>query len=155
MNSGDSQTPFVLLAEDNADDQLLIRYAFKKAGMPNRYFIVTNGQEAIDWLSKVIVPENTATHPFPGLIVLDMRMPRMGGLEVLEWIRDRPQFREIPVVMMSNVSDPKSIGRALNLGARNYFLKPGDFGLLFDFITELNALEAMKARAHQLLPRSP
>lgn len=137
-------SPFVLIAEDNPDDRLLLDYAFRSARLPNKYHIVSNGAEAITWLEQAQESENLL-FPRPELIVLDIQMPYKTGLEVLEWIRNQPAYREVAVVMMSGFRSPETIERALALGARNYLFKPGDYSELCRFIADFNMLQTLQA----------
>jgi CheY-like chemotaxis protein len=132
----------VLIAEDNPDDRLLLQYAFRSSRLPNKYHIANNGAEAIAWLQLAEHGHNRL-FPRPDLIVLDIQMPYKTGLEVLEWIRNEPSYRETPVVMMSGFGSPEIMEQALALGARSYLFKPGDYSELCDFIADFNMLESM------------
>lgn len=131
------------MAEDNSDDQLLLRYAFRNARLPNKFHMVNNGAEAITWLQSSLDQPNNLLFPMPGLVVLDIHMPYKNGLEVLEWIRSQPAFAELPVVIMSGVRLPEMVDRALQLGARNYLFKPGDYSELTGFIYDFNLLHSL------------
>ena len=133
---------FVLIAEDNPDDRLLLEYAFRSARLPNRYHIVNNGAEAITWLEQAEQGDKVL-FPRPELIVLDIQMPYKTGLEVLEWIRKSLVYREVPVVIMSGFHSPDTIERALALGARSYLFKPGDYSELCRFIADFNLLQSL------------
>ena len=135
--------PFVLVAEDNPDDRLLLEYAFRSAHLPNKYHIVNNGAEAITWLEQA-QPLNNLLFPRPDLIVLDIQMPYKTGIEVLEWIRGQPAYREVPVVIMSGFRSPEMIERALALGVRSYLFKPGDYSELCRFIADFNMLQTLQ-----------
>ena len=137
-------TPFVLIAEDNPDDRLLLQYALRAARLPNKHHIVNNGAEAITWLQQAEGRDNLL-FPRPDLIVLDIQMPYKTGLEVLEWIRNEPSYRDTPVVMMSGFESPETVERALALGARSYLFKPGDYSELCNFIADFNMLESLHA----------
>ena len=137
-------SPFVLIAEDNPDDRLLLEYAFRSVRLPNKYHIVNNGAEAITWLEQA-EHESNLLFPRPELIVLDIQMPYKTGIEVLEWIRRQPAYREVPVVIMSGFHSPETIERALALGARSYLFKPGDYSELCRFIADFNVLQTLHA----------
>lgn len=137
MNTDIEPGPFILLAEDNPDDRLLVEYAFRSAKLPNPYQIVTNGAEAITWLAYSV----EQPHPIyskPDLVVLDIQMPYRDGFEVLQWIREQPALAEMPVVIMSGLQSPMARDRAKSLGAHSYFFKPGDYSELARFIHEFN-----------------
>ena len=142
-NYNESAEPFILIAEDNADDRLLLQYAFRAAGIRNPYRIVTNGGEAITWLTNALtVPEDPA-YPRPGLVVLDIQMPVKTGFDVLEWIRQQPGYQALSVVVMSGFHSPQAVDRALALGAHSYLFKPGDYSELTRFISDFNLLQSI------------
>lgn len=142
----ESTEPFVLIAEDNPDDRLVLQYAFRSAGIRNPYHIVTNGEEAITWLANAaVVPEDPA-HPRPGLVVLDIQMPVKTGFDVLEWIRQQPIYQALPVVVMSGLQSPQAVARALALGAHSYLFKPGDYSELTRFISDFSLLHSIQTR---------
>jgi len=144
-NHHEGSEPFILIAEDNADDRLLLKYAFRSAGVRNSYQIVTNGAEAIAWLAKAMtVPEDPAC-PRPGLLVLDIQMPVKTGFEVLEWVRQQPTYQALPVVVMSGLHSPQAVERALALGAHSYLFKPGDYSELTRFISDFSLVQSIQA----------
>jgi CheY-like chemotaxis protein len=144
-NHKEGARPFILIAEDNADDRLLLQYAFRSAGIRNPYQIVTNGAEAITWLTNAIaVPENPE-YPRPGLVVLDIQMPVKTGFDVLEWIRQQPAYQSLSVVVMSGLHSPQAVERALALGAHSYLFKPGDYSELMRFISDFSLLQSIHA----------
>jgi CheY-like chemotaxis protein len=143
VNAQKDTAPFILVAEDSADDRLLLQYAFRSARLPNRYHIVNNGAEAITWLTNAMEQPNNPTFPAPGLLVLDIQMPYKTGLQVLEWVRCQPDFRALPVIVMSGLQSPDMVERALSMGARSYLFKPGDYSELTRFICDFNLLQAV------------
>ena len=137
--------PFILIAEDNPDDRLLLKYAFRSAGIRNPFRIVSNGEEAITWLANASgVPEDPA-YSRPGLVVLDIQMPVKTGFDVLEWIRQQPVYQSLSVVVMSGLHSPQAVERALALGAHSYLFKPGDYSELTRFISDFNLLHSIQA----------
>jgi len=144
MKSENAPAPFILIAEDNADDQLLPQYAFKTAHLPNKFHIVNNGAEAITWLTSAREQPNNLLFPAPGLVILDIQMPYKNGLQVLEWIREQPAYAELPVVVMSGNHLPETMERALRLGAQSYLFKPGDYSELASFIYDFNLMRAVQ-----------
>ena len=143
MTVQNENAPFVLIAEDNPDDRLLLQYAFRSASLPNRYHIVSNGAEAITWLTSAMEQPTNLTFPMPGLLVLDIQMPYKTGLEVLEWVRQQPTYHAMPVIIMSGLRSPEMIDRAMALGARSYLFKPGDYSELTQFIYDFNLMQAV------------
>jgi two-component system response regulator len=113
----------ILLVDDDADCRLLIRDAISESKVCNSVFEVCNGQEALDFLNRRGAWENV---PRPGLIYLDIEMPGMNGLEALKAIKANPNLRDIPVVMMTGVSDEVQMRIAAETGANSYTIKPAN-----------------------------
>jgi CheY-like chemotaxis protein len=120
----------ILLAEDSDADAFLVELALQKTGITNPIQRVRDGEEAIAYLNAEGRFADRVAFPFPEVIVLDIKMPKLSGLEVLEWIRDHPQFRVIPTIVMSCSDDAEDVRGAYNLGANTYFVKPSDFNVL-------------------------
>ena len=137
----------VLLVEDDLNDIFLVKRAFKMAELENPLQVVTDGEEATHYLSGEGRHADRQAHPLPKLIVMDIKMPRMSGFEVLEWIKHNPTFRRIPVVIVSSSDRPDDIDRAYELGANAYMVKPVNFRAverLFGSITHYWGLECAK-----------
>ncbi|MBC7782979.1 MAG: response regulator [Burkholderiales bacterium] len=113
----------ILLVDDDPDCRLLIKDAISECRVQNEILEAANGQEALDLLHRRGKYENCAE---PGLIYMDIEMPLMDGLTALEQIKADPQLRQIPVVMMTGVSDAAHMRRAAVLGANSYTLKPAN-----------------------------
>lgn len=117
----------ILAAEDEESDRMLLQLAFQKAKLPFPLVVVRDGQEAVDYLmGKGPSPERSA-HAQPALIILDLKMPRMSGFDVLAWLAAQPDFKEIPAVVLSSSADEADIRKARQLGALEYFVKPHSF----------------------------
>ena len=114
----------MLYAEDEADDVFLMRRAVSKLGLSVRLAVVRDGEEALRYLNGEGSYEDRARFPMPALILLDLKMPRKSGLEVLECLHDRPEFAALPAVMLTSSQVDRDIERARELGARAYLLKP-------------------------------
>jgi CheY-like chemotaxis protein len=138
----------VLLVEDDLNDIFLVKRAFKIARIENPLQVVTDGEEAIEYLSGAGKYANRAQHPLPKLIVMDIKMPRLTGFEVLQWVKREGQpLRRIPVVIVSASDHHADINRAYELGANAYMVKPVDFRAvehLFASITQYWGLECAK-----------
>lgn len=117
----------VLLAEDNRDDAFLMQRAFRDHGLMRPPHIVENGAEAIEYLLGEGAYSDRVKHPYPNLIILDLKMPGTDGFQVLQWVKDHPDFRIIPTVVWSASSDPRDVKHAYCLGANGYLCKPSDF----------------------------
>jgi two-component system, response regulator len=113
----------ILLVDDDADCRMLIRDAISECKVSNSIFEAANGPEALQFLRR---EGEWARAPRPGLIYLDIEMPGMSGLELLKAIKDDPNLRDIPVVMMTGVSDEGHMRQAADLGANSYTIKPAN-----------------------------
>jgi CheY-like chemotaxis protein len=116
--------PLVLYAEDEESDVIILKRAFQKANVLCRLAIVKDGHEAIQYLSGAGPYGDRHEHPLPALMLLDLKMPRMSGFDVLSWIAERPNLRSIPVVVLSSSSSEVDIRKAREMGAQDYFVKP-------------------------------
>jgi CheY-like chemotaxis protein len=141
----------ILLADDNSDDVELMKCAFRKAGLCNPVHVVSNGQEAVEYLKGAIEAKSSG-YPIPLLISLDIRMPVLNGLEVLRWIKKQPELSEIPVLVVSQSKEPPEISRASHFGANSYLIKPANFDALVammgTFKEMVARLEAQFEREH-------
>ena len=144
----DKRSFTVLLVEDDLNDIFLVTRAFKMAEIPNALQVVTDGQEAISYLEGDGKYADRDAHPLPSLMVMDIKMPRKTGFEVLEWVkRNEGPLRRIPIVIVSSSDNPADINRAYELGANAYMVKPMNFRAvehLFESITHYWGLECAK-----------
>ena len=127
------ENPFILLVEDNEDDAFLIERAFQRANILNELRLVTNGQEAIAYLSGTGSYTNRTDNPLPRLILLDLKMPGIDGFEVLQWIRRQPGLAPMRVVVLTSSTDVRDVNLAIQLGADGFMIKPADFLRLVEF----------------------
>ena len=138
----------VLLVEDDLNDIFLVKRAFKMARLSDPLQVVTDGQEAINYLKGQGKYADRQSYPLPKLIVMDIKMPRLTGFEVLEWVKgDGGLLRRIPIVIVSSSDNPADINRAYELGANAYMVKPVNFKAvehLFESITHYWGLECAK-----------
>jgi DNA-binding response OmpR family regulator len=116
----------ILYVEDEENDALLMQIAFQRAAIAASLHIVSDGRQAIDYLSRQLGPAGRASRPVPGLVLLDLNLPVLNGFQVLEWVRAQAALAELPVVIFSSSSDPKDQQRASDLGANGYMVKPVD-----------------------------
>ena len=129
----------ILAAEDEENDRFILNLAFERAGLANPLVTVCDGQEAVDYLAGSARYADRSMHPLPALLVLDLKMPRMSGFDVLAWLSTRPELKYLPAVVLSSSSDDSDIQKARQLGAREYFVKPHT---LADFVKILQTLHA-------------
>lgn len=114
----------ILLVEDNEADVRLIEEAFKENHAANRCSVVSDGEEAIDYLEKIDADDQ---HVRPDIIILDLNLPKKDGLEVLEEIKSNPLLRSIPVVVLTTSSSQEHVIKSYNLNANCYITKPTEF----------------------------
>jgi CheY-like chemotaxis protein len=111
----------LLLAEDDEIDVLFLQRAFKQVELNNPLQVAADGQQAIDALAQI---KNHPEQRLPALVILDLKMPRRTGLEVLEWMRAQPVIRSIPALILSSSTNLSDVERAYDLGANGYMVKP-------------------------------
>jgi CheY-like chemotaxis protein len=114
----------ILLVEDDANDAFFLRYAFESAGITNLLNVVSDGQQAMDYLAGTGPYADRAKWPFPLLVLLDLKLPEMPGLEVLRWIREQPALRKLVVIILSSSRESRDIEKAYLLGASSFLVKP-------------------------------
>jgi CheY-like chemotaxis protein len=123
-------TANILIAEDSQDDAFFLERAFAKSGVRARLHFVHDGQEVVDFLKGNPPYENRDTCPYPDLLLLDLKMPRLSGFEVLNWFRDQSDLKKPFVIVLTGTAAPEEIKTAYALGADWCLLKPGDADLL-------------------------
>ena len=116
--------PPVLYAEDEPDDAFFMRYAWEQAKVDNPLVVVKNGKEAIDYLAGQGDFADRQRHPFPCLLLLDLKLPIKNGFEVLTWIRQQPAIASLKVVVVSASEQESDINLARTLGTVDYIVKP-------------------------------
>lgn len=122
----------ILLVEDNPVDLDLTLRAFNKRNLTNPIQVARDGAEALSW-----IPRWEAGEPWPTLILLDLKLPKVSGLEVLRQLKTHPAFRAIPIVVLTTSSEDTDIQRAYQLGANSYIVKPVDFDKFMDVATQV------------------
>lgn len=147
--SGLGKEDLVLVAEDNPDDALLLRRALEKAGIIARLKIVSDGEEMLLYLQAKGAYADRAAYPIPSLIILDLKMPRKTGLEVLTWITENPDLAVVPTIVLSASNLDNDVRSAYNLGANTYFVKPSTFEELVD---TMRMVETYWTRASKVRP---
>lgn len=127
----------ILLVEDNPDDVELTRRAFKKGNVANDLMVVTDGAEAVDWLYGTGKYEGRDTSIQPAVILLDLRLPRLDGIEVLKRIRGDERTRLLPVVILTSSKEEIDLLNGYKEGANSYIRKPVDFDQFIEAAQQL------------------
>ncbi len=126
----------LLIVEDEEDDVFFLKRAIQKTGITNAVFAVATGQAAIDYLKGSGEFADRRRYPFPFLIFLDLKLPCVGGIDVLKWIRSDPASRSVIVVVLSSSTLAEDINEAYASGANSYFVKPADPAQLLEYIRD-------------------
>jgi DNA-binding response OmpR family regulator len=130
------KTNLLILIEDDANDVLLFEKAVSKSGLEVELIVLRDGEKAISFLS-----EKQGTKPLlnPDLVLLDLKLPRISGFEVLEWIKKHPHLHTTPVVILSSSKQTQDVNHAYRLGANSYLVKPTGFTELNKLISDLGS----------------
>ncbi len=131
-----AQTP-VLYVEDEPNDAMLLRIGFERAGVGTPLEVVTDGRDAIEYLSGSGRYSDRRRYPLPCLVLLDLNLPVVSGFDALAWMRTVPALKQLPVVVFSSSSDPMDMQRARELGANDYLVKPVDMSQMHELIRGL------------------
>ena len=148
--------PFVVLhVEDDECDRTIVAASFKKVAPQLVLKSVADGAEAILYLSGQAVAHSRDESPIPDLVLLDLKLPKKSGHEVLEWIRGQAHMKELPVFMLTSSGDPADLDRAMALGVNSYLIKPVDLRSTRDLIKGIGEYAAMAAAstASEVLPK--
>jgi len=116
----------ILLVEDNQSDVFLVERAFQKARLPHLLQVVEDGDQAVAYLSGAGPYADRSRFPLPLFVLLDLKLPRKSGFEVLEWLRRQPAIRRVPVVVLSSSDHLEDVNRAYDTGANSYVVKVAD-----------------------------
>ncbi len=128
----------ILLVEDSPDDVQLLKLSFKKWRLTNPLYVATNGSNAIDYLSGDGLYANRNRYPLPSLVLLDLDMPGVTGIEVLNWLRAQPQFEKLAVIVLTGSDDRRDIQEAYRCGADSFLVKIHDEEKLRTMIDDIN-----------------
>jgi len=127
----------ILLADDDPDDRQLTRDAFKENRLANALATVEDGEELLEYLHRRGKYKELQNTPLPGLILLDLNMPRKDGREALKEIKAHPEFRRIPIVVLTTSKAEEDILRTYDLGVNSYITKPVTFKSLVEIVKVL------------------
>jgi two-component system response regulator len=127
----------ILLVEDNADDEALTLRALKKNNIRNEVVVAHDGAEALDWLFGRGAHAGRDVTSLPQVVLLDLNLPKMSGLEVLEALRADPRTKRLPVVLLTSSKEEQDVIAGYNLGANSYVRKPVDFAAFTEAMRHL------------------
>lgn len=117
-------SPTILLVEDDENDIFLVRHAFQQADVPAALSVARDGQEAIEYLAGEGQYSDRSRYPLPCVIILDLKMPRIGGLDFLTWLRQQPDLQTLPVIIHSSSALEGDVDRAYRIGVNAFVSKP-------------------------------
>lgn len=141
----------VLIAEDNPEDILLLKKALERAGVKARTQFVRDGEEVLLYLQGLGPYSHRDAYPLPNMIILDIKMPKRSGLEVLQWLSEHREFAVVPTVVLSSSNLESDVRKAYHLGANTYFVKPSSFE---ELVNTVKALQVYWAKAQKVQARS-
>src|SRR5258706_5953203 len=126
----------ILLVEDNQDDMHLDLHALRRETLANKIFVVRDGEEALDFLfCRGAFAQRSFEHP-PKIVLLDLKLPKVDGIEVLRQIKSDPRTRTVPVVIMTSSKEERDVVNGYDLGANSYIQKPVDFTQFRDTVKQ-------------------
>lgn len=141
------KSPLILLVEDSPDDVFFLQRALRHAHVEADLRVVTNGKEAQDYLAGHGQHSNRRKSPFPWLVLLDLRLPLISGLEVLAWMRARSDLKTLPVIVLTSSLEDSDMRRTFELGVTSYLVKPPTAEMVekaFRFIKTVQEGEALE-----------
>ena len=128
----------ILYADDDAEDRMLVKDAWAENRLANELHFVEDGEELMDYLRRRGQYTHLANQPLPGMVLLDLNMPRKDGREALQEIKADPRLRSIPVVILTTSKAEEDILRAYDLGVNSFILKPVTFESLVELVRTLS-----------------
>jgi CheY-like chemotaxis protein len=142
-----SDQKFVLYVEDDHNYATLMQHVFKQTGFSHTLRIVPNGVEAIAYLKGEGRFADRSVYPFPMLLLLDLKMPLLSGFDVLEWVRQKSNYRTLPIVVLTCSGEYEDLRRAYDLGANSFLVKPPK---VEDLINMMASLETYWLKHHAI-----
>ena len=148
-----SNLPVILLVEDEATDAYFVKWALQRTELEHRFCHVVDGQEALDYLSGSGLYGDRLRFPLPSLMLLDIKLPRLNGFDVLKWIRANSTRLKFPIIVLSSSEYPSDIELARKLGAAEYRPKPNEpnvlVALMRDICRRYLQAEPTRAKRHE------
>ena len=127
----------VLLVEDTEDDVFFLKRALREANLNHPLHVVNDGKKAIDYMAGAGEYADREKYPLPFLVLLDLKLPYVMGLDVLKWIRNRPEFESILVVVLTSSQEDKDIRETYRLRGNSYLIKPPNRAKLLELVKSL------------------
>lgn len=124
----------ILVAEDDPDDSQLLKEAFRENRSTHQLMFVENGEELINYLSHVGKFSDASTYPVPALILLDLNMPKKDGREALKEIKNNPEIKDIPIIVLTTSRSEEDITRCYDLGVNSFIIKPVSYSSLVSMV---------------------
>src|ERR1043166_925883 len=124
----------ILIAEDDENDIEMLRSSIRQVNVPNPIQVVRDGAQAIDYLCGNGRYEDRIKYPFPGALFLDLKLPKLSGFEVLQWLKENEECKVIPVIVLSASGLERDVTKAYQMGANSYIVKPSTLGELRDLV---------------------
>jgi CheY-like chemotaxis protein len=132
-----SSKPVILHVEDDPNDVLLIGLAFRKSDGGAVVQVVNDGEQAVQYLAGQGAYSNRQTFPLPTIVLLDLKLPRRSGLEVLSWVRRQDDLRRLPIIMLTSSNQQGDIKKAYDLGINSFLVKPSALEELTDLVRKI------------------
>jgi two-component system response regulator len=130
-------TKAILLVEDNQDDEELALLAYRQSNIANRVVVARDGAEALDYLFATGVYAGCEQHALPQVVLLDLKLPKIDGLEVLKQMRADARTKRLPVVVLTSSREEQDLIESYDLGANSYVRKPVDFAQFAEAVRQL------------------
>jgi CheY-like chemotaxis protein len=134
-----NKIPTILYLDDDDNDVVLLKHAIRCAQLNFNVQVVNDPEKASAYLGGQGAYADRKCFPFPDLILLDLKLPRMHGLEVLAWIRSQPVLKRLVVVVLTASNQDSEVNRAYELGANSYLIKPSELEALVEMVKGINA----------------
>jgi len=127
----------LLLVEDNHDDVIFMEQAFRDAALACPHRVLSDGVDVIEYLEGRSDYGDRKRFPLPSHVLLDLKLPRKSGLEILDWIRHHPDFKDLAVIVLSSSKEANDIARARELGIDDYLVKPVSYAHLLGMVKDV------------------